>query len=103
MSDIEKVIKTYECCKNPWNRRCEECPIEKDCCHDGLPTFAIKDALELLKEQEAVIEQLKRPDCEHANHDGAGCLGYCGCEQDDEPIDACKQCEKYTGNICSEY
>ena len=56
-----------------------------------------------LKEQEAKIERLKRPDCEHANHDGAGCLGYCGCEQDDEPIDACKQCEKYTGNICAEY
>ena len=56
-----------------------------------------------LKEQEAEIERLKRPDCEHANHDGAGCLGYCGCEQDDEPINACKQCEKYTGNICAEY
>ena len=63
----------------------------------------IEDTLELLKEQEAEIKRLKRPDCEHANHDGAGCLGYCGCEQDDEPIDACKQCEKYTGNICAEY
>ncbi len=50
MAELEKVIKVYECCKNPWNRRCEECPVEKDCCHDGLPTFAIKDALELLKE-----------------------------------------------------
>ena len=50
MADLEKVIKVYECCKNPWNRRCEECPIEKDCCHDGLPTFAIKNALELLKD-----------------------------------------------------
>ena len=56
--DREKVIKTYECCKNPWNRRCEECPIEKDCCHDGLPTFAIKDALELLKEQEDLGTEL---------------------------------------------
>ena len=57
----------------------------------------------LLKEQETEVERLKRPDCEHANHDGTGCLGYCGCEQDDEPIDACKQCEKYTGNICTDY
>ena len=70
---------------------------------NGLKDKALKDALSLLKEQEAEIERLKRPDCEHANHDGAGCLGYCGCEQDDEPIDACKQCEKYTGNICAEY
>lgn len=63
----------------------------------------LTDALELLEAQEPEIERQKRPDCEHANHDGAGCLGYCGCEQDDEPIDACKQCEKYTGNICAEY
>ena len=72
------------------------------------PTWKAENALRylkkvLLKEQEAEIERLKRPDCEHANRDGAGCLGYCGCEQDDEPIDACKQCEKYTGNICAEY
>lgn len=61
-------------------------------------TDIIDGIITLLKEQEAEIERLKGPDCEHANHDGAGCLGYCGCEQDDEPIDACKQCEKYTGN-----
>ena len=42
---------------------------------------------------------LKRPDCEHAEHDGTGCLGYCGCTQDDEPIEFCKRCEKYTGNV----
>lgn len=42
---------------------------------------------------------LKRPDCEHAEHDGTGCLGYCGCTQDDEPIESCKRCEKYTGNV----
>ena len=40
----------------------------------------------------------KKPDCEHANHDGAGCLGYSSCWQDDEPIDACKECKEYTGN-----
>lgn len=48
---------------------------------------------------DALLKENRKPDCEHANHDGAGCLGYCRCEQDDEPIDACKECEKYTGNI----
>ena len=43
------------------------------------------------------------PDCEHAEHDGAGCLGYSGCSQDDEPIDACKNCDRYTGNIVREW
>jgi hypothetical protein len=41
----------------------------------------------------------RHPDCEHAEWDGTGCLGYCGCTQDDEPIEACKRCRKYTGNI----
>lgn len=49
------------------------------------------DALALLKEH-------GKPDCEHAEHDGIGCLGYAGCSQDDEPIDACKTCREYTGN-----
>ena len=69
---------------------------------DCVRTDLLQYTIALLKEQEAEIERLKKPDCEHANHDGAGCLGYCGCEQDDEPIDTCKQCEKYTGNICAE-
>ena len=56
MADIEKVIKTYECCRNSWRRNCDDCPIEKDCCHDGLPEFAIGYALELLK-QYAVIKE----------------------------------------------
>jgi len=59
----------------------------------------LKEILALLKEQETEIEHMKRPDCEHAEHDGIGCLGYCGCTQDDEPIEACKRCEKYTGNV----
>ena len=49
-----------------------------------------------LKEQK---NHLKQQDCEHAEHDGIGCLGYCGCTQDDEPIESCKRCEKYSGNI----
>ena len=44
-------------------------------------------------------EAVLKPDCEHAEHDGRGCLGYCGCSEDDEPIDVCKSCERYTGNL----
>ena len=50
MHDREKVIKAYECCKNPFDRMCEKCPYEKDCCHDGIPMFVIKKMVELLKE-----------------------------------------------------
>lgn len=54
MPDREKVIKAYECCKNSYDRICEKCPYEKDCCHDGIPMFVIKKMVALLKEQEAV-------------------------------------------------
>ena len=54
MTDREKVIRAYECCKNSYDRICEKCPYEKDCCHDGIPMFVIKKMVELLKEQEAV-------------------------------------------------
>lgn len=66
---------------------------------DCIPTYLLQYAVVLLKEQDAKIEHLKRPDCEHAEHDGIGCLGYCGCTQDDEPIESYKRCEKYTGNV----
>ena len=46
----------------------------------------------------AMLDIMYMPDCEHAEHDGLGCLGYCGCYQDDEPIESCKNCEAYTGN-----
>lgn len=50
---------------------------------------------------DAEIERLKalinhKPDCANAEHDSGGCLGYSG-SHDDEPIEACKNCEKYTG------
>ena len=35
--------------------------------------------------------------CEAAETDGGGCLGYSPLN-DDEPIERCKYCEKYTGN-----
>lgn len=59
MADIEKVIKVYECCRNSWRRNCDDCPIKKDCCHDGLPEFAIRYALELLKEQQPVKPEIE--------------------------------------------
>ena len=92
MPDREKVIKETE----------DGIAFAESRGFGGLAN-TMRDVLALLKEQEAEIKRRKRPDCEHANHDGAGCIGYCGCEQDDEPIDACKRCEKYTGNICAEY
>jgi len=102
MTDREKVIKGLECCRDcfelDWDVTCAtiDCPYkgEREC----LPKLC-SDALALLKEQEAEIEHLKRPGCEYAEHDGTGCLGYSGCTQDDEPIESCKRCEKYTGNV----
>lgn len=61
-----------------------------------------KDTLLVVKGLQAEIEQMKavinhKPDCANAEHDGGGCLGYSG-SHDDEPIEKCKNCEKYTGN-----
>lgn len=100
MIDRKQVVYDIERCTCRVPDACRDCSKYKK----GQPAVIcmeelLKDALELLKEQEAEIERLKRPDCEHAEHDGTGCLGYCGCTQDDEPIDSCKRCEKYTGNI----
>ena len=53
---------------------------------------------ELEAEYNKLLKEQDKPDCEHANHDGAGCLGYSSSWQDDEPIDACKECKEYTGN-----
>lgn len=57
--DREKVIRAYECCKNSYDRICEKCPYEKDCCHDGIPMFVIKKMVELLKEQDPVPAELE--------------------------------------------
>ena len=59
MIDIEKVKKGLECCSNTCKGRCEksECPYWTDsiCCIDEMQS----DALELLKEQEDKIRQLR--------------------------------------------
>lgn len=108
MTNREKVIKGLEICTKdiPMSNAvhksdfCKECPYynaENHYCWNQI--VMMRDALALLKEQEVEIKQRKRPDCEHAEHDGVGCLGYCICEQDDQPIEICDKCEKYTGNI----
>ena len=58
MIDRENVIKAYKCCKNSFDRICEKCPYEKDCCHDGIPMFVIKKMVDLLKEQEDLGTEL---------------------------------------------
>ena len=55
--DREKVINAWECC-NPFNRKCNECPYEKDCYHDGISRYMVADAIALLKEQEAEISRI---------------------------------------------
>ena len=60
MADIEKVIKGLEFCTSTTG--CKGCPYE-DPCHDIeqriLGEAIMRDALELLKEQQAEIERLK--------------------------------------------
>ena len=51
MPDREKVFRAWECC-NPFNRKCNECPYEKDCYHDGISRHMVADALAVLKEYE---------------------------------------------------
>ena len=56
MANAENVIKAWSCC-NPFNRKCKECPYEKDCYHDGISRHMVADAIELLKSQQKEIER----------------------------------------------
>ena len=88
MIDREKVIKAYKCCKNSFDRICEKCPYEKDCCHDGIPMFVIKKMVDLLKEQESV-----KPEKEHSGS-GITWWNVCGnCKTAINPNDKyCHEC-----------
>lgn len=44
----------------------------------------------------------RKPPCHEAEHDAIGCLGFGKGKYDDEPIDVCMNCSKYTGNISEE-
>lgn len=48
--------------------------------HDPIQ-LSVTDANKILK----LLKEWKL-DCEHAEHDSKGCLGYSGCSQDDEPM-----------------
>lgn len=77
MTDREKVIKGLECCKASTNddqfQRCSECPYNnisisvQDC-----RAVLSADALELLKEQEAV-EPIRMHHTEHKQTDNYRC------------------------------
>lgn len=84
----DDVIKGLECCIAP--AHCDGCPYDGDdveCINEMM-----RDAIALLKAEP------RKVDCNTANRDAAGCLGYCYSDNDDEPIDVCKRCEQYTGN-----
>ena len=71
MPDRDKVIKGLDHCYFGSSGPCyeKECPYyQNHNCTDELKN----DILVLLKEH-------RKPDCEHAEHDGIGCLGYAGC------------------------
>ena len=93
MDDREKVVLAYKCCKNSYDRICEKCPYEKDCCHDGIPMFVIKKMVDLLKEQEAV-----EPYMDYDGRDVWRC-GKCGAKifhiHYDESDEDCKSYAKF--------
>ena len=59
MEDIDKITKAYEACKNSFNRKCSECPYDKDCYHDGFHARFVKDAIEMLKLQQLDIQSMR--------------------------------------------
>ena len=73
MADLDKVLKGLECCQNGFV--CGEgCPY-REVCFNGEYAFThlAKDALELLKSQQAEIERLKEKDrlhCEDCAYNG---------------------------------
>ena len=54
MSNMEKVLKGLECCHHAYPRliECPGCPYEKTCYHRGRSESLLRDAFELLKEQQ---------------------------------------------------
>ena len=104
MADIEKLKKIMVFVRDQMCHKtdCIKCDYNNP---DGICysiSDIMRDTLSVIEQMEQEIERLKarKPDCDHAEHDSDGCLGYGRSEQDDEPIDACKKCEKYTGKDC---
>lgn len=71
MAELEKVIKAIECCIDE-KHGCYNCEFKytdgKVACrmfeesYNSIPTELIKNALELLKEQQKIIEQYHKAD-----------------------------------------
>ena len=98
--EIRQIIEGLECLVTK-QHKCEGCPFNP---HPGMdwPYGCGRGQGDAVKAAKRTIlkhwEELGKPDCKAANHDAGGCLGYGHSENDDEPIDACKACELYTGN-----
>ena len=60
MADRDKVINALECCycNFPKQMDCKNCPYDKICYHDKACSLMLRDALELLKEQEDLGTEL---------------------------------------------
>lgn len=62
-----------------------------------------RERLKKEQEERKRLAALAKPvNCHTAEHDFLGCLGYGRHENDDEPVEQCKRCELYTGNIAAE-
>lgn len=85
--DRENVIKAYKCCKNSFDRICEKCPYEKDCCHDGIPMFVIKKMVDLLKEQEEREKAICKEICDFIR-------GACSTDTDDDKDFVCYEIQR---------
>ena len=60
MADLEKVLKGLECCCSMTGEACRQCPYDEECAEmiGSGSAHLCSDALELLKEQSAIIDAL---------------------------------------------
>ena len=56
--NMEEISKVYESCRDSYHRHCDGCPVTDDCCHDKMPLFVLKYAIEVMEEQRKTIERL---------------------------------------------
>lgn len=88
MTDREKVIQELD--DSLKNQHCGFI--------DGVGNvYAVSE--ETIRNVIALLKEYGKPNYEHAEHDGIGCLGYTWCTQDDEPIDACKNVRNILGTF----
>ena len=78
MTELEKVIKGFKCCKRKDGNECKVCPYtESEYCVEDMVT----DALAILKEQEAVV---RCKDCKNLSSPANG-------------VPFCKHIKKFVG------